>query len=189
MTLGYKVVSQNSAMITETAYSRFPRVQIWRRGVAFGIDFLGVWLLSSLLAGNTFAFVVIFGLIWLGERVFLVYRNHGQSLGRYALDMKVLDPDLGKVPGLQILAKREAIVGCCALLAGIAFNNFLTDAGIVLLLIPLAIDCGLALSDPQGRQAIHDRLARTIIISTHRGYSLDLKVKRLVAQVRSRVRR
>lgn len=176
-------------MITQTAYSRFPRVQIWRRGAAFGIDFLGVWLLSSLLAGNNFAFVIVFGLGWLGERVFLVYRNQGQSLGRYALDMKVLDPDLGKVPGLQILAKREAIVGFCALLAGIALNNFLTDAGIVLLLIPLAIDCGLALGDPQGRQAIHDRLARTIIISTQRGYSLDLKVKRLVAQVRSRVRR
>lgn len=35
-----EVVKVEFAMLTKLDYSRFPRVQIWRRGVAFGIDFL-----------------------------------------------------------------------------------------------------------------------------------------------------
>ncbi len=180
-------------MTMEPAYPRFPRVQVWRRGVAFGIDFFGVWLLSLLLGSNSSGFqiaqVVVFVLAWWGTRVLLVYNNQGQSLGRWALDMKVLDAQLGKVPGLQALSKREAVTGFGAILAVIALSNLATNAGAVLLVVPLAIDCGIALSDPQGRQAIHDRLARTMIVSTRRGYSLDIKVKRLVAEVRHRVRK
>jgi len=46
--------------------------------------------------GFQFAQVVVFVLAWWGAAVLLVYRNQGQSLGRWALDMKVLDPELGK---------------------------------------------------------------------------------------------
>jgi len=177
-------------MLTKLDYTRFPRVQIWRRGVAFGIDFFVVWLLSSLLGGGLpgfqFAQAVVFVLAWFGLRVLLVYRNQGQSLGRWALDMKVFDAQLVKVPGLQALCKREAITGFCALLAAIALSN-LTNAGSILLIVPLAIDCGIALSS--NRQAFHDRIARTIIIPSRRGFSLDLKMKRLLAQVRSSVRK
>lgn len=180
-------------MLTESAYSRFPRVQIWRRGLAFSIDFVGVWLLSSVLGGNRPGFqvaqVVVFVLAWLGLRVLLVYRNQGQSLGRWALDMRVLDAHLGRVPGLQALFKREGVTGFCALLVAIALSNIATNVGAVLLMVPLAIDCGIALSDTQGRQAIHDRIARTLMASTRRGYSLDIKVKRLLAQVRRSVRK
>lgn len=179
-------------MTTEQDYLRFPRVQIWRRGIAFGIDFVSVWLLSSVLGGNLpgfqFVQVVVFVLAWWGVRVLAVYNNQGQSLGRYALDMKVLDAQLGRVPALQALSQREAVTGFGALLVAIALNNLATNAGAVLLLIPLAIDLSSALSD-QRRQAIHDRMARTIIVSTRRGYSLDIKLKRLIAQVRNRVRK
>ena len=180
-------------MTTEQDYLRFPRVQIWRRGIAFGIDFVIVWLLSSVLGGNLpgfqFVQVVVFVLAWWGVRVLAVYNNQGQSLGRYALDMKVLDAQLGRVPELQALSQREAVTGFGALLVAIALSNLATNAGAVLLLIPLAIDLSSALSDTRRRQAIHDRMARTIIVSTRRGYSLDIKVKRLIAQVRNRVRK
>jgi hypothetical protein len=43
------------------------------------------------------------------------------------------------------------------------------------------------------QQAFHDRYARTIIVSSRRGYSLDLKIKlkikRLVEKVQRNVRR
>lgn len=178
-------------MLTELAYTRFPRLQIWRRGVASLIDFVGIWLLSSLLGGNRPGFqvaqVVVFVLAWWGARVLLVYGNQGQSLGRWALDMKVLDPELGKVPSMPSLAKREAVMGFCALLVAIALGNIATNAAAVVLMVPLAIDCGFALSDNTQRQAIHDRIARTMIVSTRRGYSFDIKVKRLLAQLRRRV--
>lgn len=180
-------------MTTESDYLRFPRVQIWRRGIAFGIDFVSIWLLSLVLGGNLPGFqiaqVVVFVLAWWAVRVLAVYNNQGQSLGRYALDMKVLDADSGRVPQLQVLLKREAVTGCGALLVAIALSNLATNAGSILLVIPLAIDLSSAVSDTQRRQAIHDRIARTVIVSTRRGYSLDIKVKRLIAQVRSRVRK
>lgn len=178
-------------MLTESAYTRFPRVQIWRRGVAQLIDFVGVWLLSYLLGSNRPGFqiaqVVVFVLAWWGARVLLVYKNKGQSLGRWFLDMKVLDAELGKVPSLQALAKREGLTGFCALLVAIALSNMTTNASAILLMVPLAINCGIALSDTTRRRAVHDRIARTMIVSTRRGYSLDIKVKRLLAYARRRM--
>jgi hypothetical protein len=50
------------------------------------------------------------------------------------------------------------------------------------------VDCGLALLDTQRQQAGHDRLARTLIVESRRGYSLDLKLKKLFAQVQRRVK-
>ncbi|PPS40246.1 RDD family protein [Chroococcidiopsis sp. TS-821] len=177
-------------MKTSPDYTRFPRVQMGRRAVAFAIDFLGVWLLSSLLGGRdrfSWAQAIVFLLAWYGTRVFVVARNHGQSLGRWALDMKVLDVELGKVPSLQALVLRESIVGLGAMLAAIAFNNFFTSAGNILLLLPLAIDCGMAFVDNTRSLAGHDRVARTIVASSLRGYSLDIKMKRFLAQAWQRI--
>jgi len=61
-----------------------------------------------------------------------VYRNQGQSLGRWALDMKVLDPELG-----SFLQPSESN-GLCALLVAIALSNMATNAGAVMLMVPLA---------------------------------------------------
>jgi hypothetical protein len=38
------------------------------------------------------------------------------------------------------------------------------------------------------RQSFHDRFFRTIIVSSRRGYSLDLKIKRLVEKFQRNVR-
>lgn len=177
-------------MLTKVDYTRLPRVPVWRRGVAFAIDFCCAWLLSSLLGANliTGGWIIVFVLAWLGLRVLLPYGNQGQSLGRWALDMKLIDFQLGKSPGLQALLKREGVAGGGAVLAAITLNN-ITNFGALLLLLPLALDCGMTLSEPEFRQAFHDRIARTIVAPTRRGYSLDLKVKRLLAQLRQSVRR
>ncbi|HEY9596464.1 MAG TPA: RDD family protein, partial [Cyanophyceae cyanobacterium] len=148
------------------------------------IDFLGVWLASSLVVGLWFKGLV-FIVLWLILRVFVVSSNQGQSLGRWALDMKVLDAKYAKIPSLSALAKREGMLGGLALLAMIGLTIGLTNPiSLLLLIAPLAGDCGLALSDPEAQQAFHDRVATTLVIQTRRGFSLDIRLKRLFAQVR-----
>ncbi|AFZ31269.1 RDD domain containing protein [Gloeocapsa sp. PCC 7428] len=177
-------------MNTSPDYTRFPRVQMGRRAVGFGIDFLGVWLLSSVLGGGdrfSWAQGIVFLLAWYGTRVFVAYRNHGQTFGRWALDMKVLNVEFGKVPSLLALVIRESIVGLGAMLAAIALNNFFTSASNILLMLPLAIDCSIAFADNTRARAGHDLIARTIVASSLRGYSLDIKVKRFLAQACQRI--
>lgn len=170
----------------------YPRVEFGRRITAFGIDFLIVWLVSSLLGtsslGIQFLQILVFAIAWLVLRVVVVYNNQGQSLGRYALDMRVLAVEGGRVPDLQTLLKREAIIGAGALLLAIALSNIIRNPTAILLILPLAIDCGTAVSDTQLRQALHDRYARTIIVSARRGYSLDIKIKRMLETLQRNVR-
>jgi uncharacterized RDD family membrane protein YckC len=170
----------------------YPKVEFGRRIAAFSLDFLLIWVISSLLGSNRLGIqviqILVFAIAWLLLRVVVVYNNQGQSLGRYALDMKVLEVERGRVPDLQTLLKREAIVGLGALLLSVALNNIIRNPTAILLILPLAIDCGAAVSDTQLRQTWHDRYARTMIASSRRGYSLDLKVKRLVDSVRRNVR-
>lgn len=163
---------------------RPPKIPIDRRGWAFAIDFAAAWLLSSLLGGNS----IVFLLAWFGLRVVLPIRNFGQSLGRYALDLKLVDDRFYKAPGFGELAKREVITGFGAMLAAIALANLNPANGFYLLfLVPLGIDCGVAFADPAEQLAFHDRFARTLVVGTRRGYSLDLKVKKWVAIIRDRV--
>lgn len=171
-------------MNIEPVHSRFPKVPIERRAAAFAIDFLGIWLASSLV-GNIWFQGLVFMVLWGVLRVFVVSSNQGQSLGRWALDMKVLDAKYAKIPSLSALAKREGVLGFLALLAMIGLSIGLTNPiSLLLLIAPLAGDCGLALSDPEAQQAFHDRIATTLIIQTRRGFSLDIRFKRLFAQVR-----
>ncbi len=171
---------------------QYPRSDFGRRGMALGLDFLGVWLVSSTLGssqlGINFVQILVFVVGWSILRVLLPYNNRGQSLGRWAFDLKVLEVEQGRVPDLQALLKREGIVGLGALLVSIALSNIVHDPTAILLVIPLAVDCGAAFYDPQMRQTLHDRYARTMIVSSRRGFSLDIKVKRLVEKMRRNVR-
>jgi hypothetical protein len=102
--------------------------------------------------------------------------------------MKVLDAN-GKIPGLLTLGKREGILGFCALLAMIGVSSALANPiSFVLLTTPLAVDGGAILADAEAPQALHDRVAKTIVIQTRRGFSLDLRLKRLFAQVKRRMK-
>ncbi|MBE9048959.1 RDD family protein [Nostocales cyanobacterium LEGE 11386] len=175
----------------------YPKADIGRRGMALGLDFLGAWLISSILGSNQigiqFVQILVFIFCWLILRVVVVYNNQGQSLGRWAFNLKVLEVQdgeiSGRIPTLRSLLKREAIIGFGALLVSIALNNIRVNFTAILLLLPLAIDCGAALSDNQMRQALHDRYAGTFIVSSRRGYSLDIKIQRLVDKLLRNVRR
>jgi hypothetical protein len=59
---------------------------------------------------------------------------------------------------------------------------------LLLLITPLAVDCGLALGDAEARQAFHDRVGNTIVIQTRRGFSLDLRLKKLFTQMSRRMK-
>ncbi|MBD2357699.1 RDD family protein [Tolypothrix sp. FACHB-123] len=175
----------------------YPKAEIGRRGMALGLDFLGAWLLSSLLRNNNsgiqFIQILVFVIAWLILRVLVAYNNQGQSPGRWAFDLKVLEVEqgqiVGRIPQLLALVKRETITGVGALLISIALGNISTNPTAILLVLPLAIDCGAAFYDRQLHQALHDRYARTTIVSSRRGYSLDIKIKRLVENIQRNVRR
>ncbi len=172
---------------------QYPQVELGRRIAAFSIDFFVVWVISSLAGSSGIGIqvmqILVFAIAWVLLRVVVVYNNQGQSLGRYALDMKILEVGRGRVPDLQTLLQRESIVGLEALLLGITLSNIIRNPTAILLVLPLVIDCGRAASDTQLRQTWHDRYARTIIASSRRGYSLDIKVKRFLATMRRNVRR
>lgn len=167
---------------------RLPRVPIERRVYAFLIDFVSVWLLSS-LTSNYFLEFLIFLVTWLILRVIVVEKNRGQSLGRWALDIKVIDGRFYKLPTLLALAKREGIICFLAFLAMIGLKiNFANGISMVLLLAPLVADCGVAIADEELNQAFHDRIADTIVIQSRRGFSLDLRLKRLFTEIQQTIK-
>ena len=171
----------------ELEYGRFPRVPIERRMGAFAIDFVTVWFISSFF-GKSGGWLV-FLISWLALRVFVADRNQGQSLGYYALDMKVIDYRYYRVPDLLTLGKREGILGFGAMLASIGLQNFANGLLLLFLATPLLVDCFLALFDEQLNRAFHDRVAETITIQTERGFSLDLRLKKLFVTIQRNVRK
>ena len=174
----------------EPDYRRYPRVPLDRRVGAFAIDFLSIWFISSFFATNLFFQWLVFLPAWFILRVIIVDKNQGQSLGRWALDMAVIDPRFDRLPELLALVKREAILGCASALAiaGLQINvrNGLT---MLLLLTPLAVDCSLALLDEANNLAFHDRVAETFMIQTERGFSLDLRLKKIFGQIQRSMRK
>jgi hypothetical protein len=178
----------NEEYSDDLTYRRFPRVPIERRIGAFAIDFVTIWFVSSFFGRGGSWIVFLIG--WAIARIVVVDRNQGQTLGRYALDMKVMDYRYNRVPDLVTLAKREGIAGFAAMLASVGLQN-LGNGGLALLFLvtPLLVDCLMALFDEDLDRAFHDRIAETIMIQTDRGYSLDLRLKKLLVTIQRNVRR
>jgi uncharacterized RDD family membrane protein YckC len=176
-------------MSAEIVATRYPKAPLWRRGIALAIDFVVIYVLSALLSHELGGRTLIFFGAWLVLRVFIPSANQGQSFGRWVLDMRVVDVRFGGTPGLAELAKREIVVGFGTVLIMWAFIYLdSATAWIILLPIPLLIDCSLAMGDRLKRQAFHDQIGQTLIAQTRRGYSLDLRLKQLVAQLRYRMK-
>lgn len=168
---------------------RYPRVPIDRRAYAFLIDFVTVWLISS-ITNNPFLKLLTFMIAWFGLRVILVEKNKGQSLGRWVLDMKVINARSKKLPGLISLSKREGILGGAAYLSMIGLNlTFINAMSTLLLICPLLADALLAVTNEEYNQAFHDRIGETIVIQTRRGFSLDLRLKKILAEVKRNMRK
>ncbi|MEL6442472.1 MAG: RDD family protein [Cyanobacteria bacterium J06621_8] len=174
----------------EPNYRRYPKVPLDRRIGAFAIDFLSVWFISVFFASNWLVQWLVFLPTWLIWRVLIADKNRGQSLGRWALDTKVIDPRLNRLPELMALVKREAILGLGAVLAITGLQiNVQNGLSMLLLMAPLIIDCSLALLDEESNLAFHDRVAETFLIQTERGFSLDLRLKKIFGQIQRSMRK
>jgi hypothetical protein len=104
--------------------------------------------------------------------------------------MKIIDLRLQRLPGILELSKREAIAGGGAALMMVGLNTFFGNPlSLILLSSPLFADCGMAIGDEQFNRAFHDRIGGTIVIPTRRGFSLDLRLRRLWYQVKGRMRK
>ncbi|MEL7420977.1 MAG: RDD family protein [Cyanobacteria bacterium J06555_3] len=177
-------------MEAKKALRRYPKVPMDRRVGAFAIDFLSVWFISAFFASNLFFQWLVFIAVWMILRVIIVDKNQGQSLGRWALDMMVVDPRFDRLPELLALSKRELILGCASALAIAGLQiNFRNGLSMLLLLTPLMVDCALAFLDDENNLAGHDRVAETLMIQTERGFSLDLRLKKIFGEIQGRMRR
>lgn len=171
-------------------YRRYPRVPTNRRVGAFAIDFLTVWFISSFFASNLFFQWIVFLPAWLIMRVIIADKNQGQSLGRWAFDTKVIEPRFNRLPELLALFKREIITGLGSALAIAGLQiNFSNGLSMLLLLTPLAVDCSFALLDEEANLAFHDRVAQTFMVQTERGFSLDLRFKKIFGQIQRSMRK
>ena len=165
-------------------YRRSPKAPFERRAYAFLIDFILVWLVSSTLR-NLFLELTIFCLLWLAIRVIVVQVNQGQSLGRWAMDLKIIDLRRNCLPSMLTLIKREGIIALIAFIAMLGLKiNFRDLLLMLLLLAPIITDGITILTDDQYNQSFHDRLTNTVIVQTRRGFSLDLKMKKLISEAR-----
>ncbi|MDY6803323.1 MAG: RDD family protein [Cyanobacteriota bacterium] len=171
--------------------TQLPRAPLARRVAAFCIDAGAIWLLSAPLSNNWFLGTLFFIAFWLAIRVLLVAKNQGQSLGRWALNLKVWDPRYQRTPGIVELSKREGLLAVAAVLAVRGISGLTSgNAAVLLLFLPLFLDWVVALVDTERyQQAFHDQVSKTLVIGAMRGYSLDLKVRWLIDKARSYMRR
>jgi hypothetical protein len=92
----------------------------------------------------------------------------------------VINLRLRRLPGILELSQREGILGGASYLAMMGLNiNFRNGVTFLLLIAPLVADFALAIAEDNLNQAFHDRVAGTVVLSSKRGFSLDLRLKRI----------
>ncbi|MFS8778013.1 RDD family protein [Synechococcus sp. O70.2] len=174
------VQAEQSARVPQDEET-LPKLAPWGKRVgAFALDFglgLGVSYLAQGLAslvGADAAAVDMTGYIaffaaWLVNRGYFQSRPAGQSLGKWLLNLKTLDPETEASPHLVRSLAREGVLSLFILTAA--------------LLVPLAADGLFAFFDKEKRQSIHDRAGRTLVVESEQGYHLDEKVLRLLQEI------
>ncbi len=169
---------------------QLPKTPLSRRALAFSIDAGVVWFLSAIISNNWFTFILFFVVFWMAIRAVMAYKNQGQSIGHFALDMKVLDSRYQTTPDILELSKREGILALAGSFAILGISNFTSgNAAVLLLIIPLLLDFTVALVDIERyQQTFHDRISHTIVVGTIRGYSLDIKLRWLLDEAKRYMR-
>jgi uncharacterized RDD family membrane protein YckC len=174
------VQAEQSARVPQDEET-LPKLAPWGKRVgAFALDFglgLGVSYLAQGLAslvGADAAAVDMTGYLaffaaWLVNRGYFQSRPAGQSLGKWLLNLKTLDPETEASPHLVRSLAREGVLSLFILTAA--------------LLVPLAADGLFAFFDKEKRQSIHDRAGRTLVVESDQGYHLDEKVLRLLQEI------
>ncbi|WP_448524363.1 RDD family protein [Parathermosynechococcus lividus] len=167
-----------------------PLAQPWRRAIATTIDFLVIWLTSvvGITAGAAIQWgqITVFAVVWWLLRVAMVNRNKGQSPGHWLMNVRLLD-GRDRTPDLLSLSKRELVIGSCALLALVGVESYGVNFALIILLMPLAVDCSLAWIDEEHR-TLHDRVGGTSVYRCRRGFYLDRKIIEIVTKLRKNVR-
>jgi uncharacterized RDD family membrane protein YckC len=166
----------------EPAYHRLQLAPLAPRNGAFLIDFLACFMLVQLLQEilglkGGFLSQALFCLIWLGDRALIAGSTQGQSLGRWAMSLKVVNLNYGKPTGTLDLLKREGLI----LFFLLVIFNSLDPRGMITSLtifapIPLIIDLAFAIADTTKGQALHDKLSDSITIFSKKGLQLDQKL-------------
>ena len=167
--------SKHSSLV----HNHFSKAPFNRRIYAFLLDFITIWFLSSFFKGILQNTIFIF--IWLILKVVVVFKNKGQSLGNWAFDLKITSARCGRIPRLDEIFKREITLGLLALLAILGFSiNLNNGLSMLLLITPLIVDFSAALgSQKRYSQTLHDMISNTILIQAQRGFSLDLRIKKI----------
>ncbi len=147
--------------MTQTHVSTYPLAGIGSRAVALFIDNFLTTAIGGILGGNdqwflgsVIGFLVGFGYQW----VFLT-RNNGQTPGKMFMGIKVIKTDGSPLTDFDILMRH----------IGYALNTVFFGLGWL-----------WAAFDPE-RQAWHDKLARTYVVTVERAgvsFEDDMKVKR-----------
>jgi uncharacterized RDD family membrane protein YckC len=172
----------------EPAYSRLVLARLAQRNTALLVDFIACAFLGQLIEAllglsNSGLGLVIFGVAWMLNRVFIAGKSQGQSLGRWLVSIRVVDMTYGKSAGVLELFKREAAIYLCMALVLAGFNSGgITNTISFFALIPIVIDGVIALADSEKMQTLHDKLSGTIVIVSKRGLQLDQKITKLLGQ-------
>ncbi|MFS8860587.1 RDD family protein [Synechococcus sp. B60.1] len=171
----------SQAASSPQAEENLPKLAPWGKRIgAFALDFglgLGVSYLAQGLASLVGADAgavdmtgyIAFFATWLVNRGYFQSRPAGQSLGKWLLNLKTLDPETEAPPHLVRSLAREGVLSLFVL----------TEA----LLVPLAADGLFAFFDKEKRQSIHDRAGRTLVVESEQGYHLDKKALRLLQDI------
>lgn len=175
------VQAERPAPQTAAEGEPLPKLAPWSKRIgAFALDFgLGLGIsylaqgLAALVGANASAVdmtgYLAFFATWLVNRGYFQSRPEGQSLGKWLLNIKTLDPETEASPHLVRSLAREGVLSLFVL----------TEA----LLVPLAADGLFAVFDKEKRQTIHDRAGRTLVVEAERGYHLDEKVLQFLQDI------
>jgi uncharacterized RDD family membrane protein YckC len=176
----------------EPAYNRYSLAQMGQRVAASGIDIVACLMLSSFLEAlvgidaASGAGELIFCFVWLFNRVLLPTKNQGQSVGRWAMNLRVVDMEFGNTANIAALVRREAAI-LIAMLIWISSLDSLTGA-VILALVPVVVDIAPAFVDIDRRQALHDKIGGTIVINSRKGFELEQKLLSFFGQANKFVR-
>ena len=158
--------SKHSSLV----HNNFIQAPFDRRIYAFLLDFITIWFLSSFFKGIT---------------EIIVNKNKGQSLGCWAFDLKIISIRTRRIPQLNEMLKREATLGFLALLAMLGLKiNFDNGLSMLLLTTPVVVDFSIVLGNQKHHsQTLHDMVGHTILIQSQRGFSLDLRIKKILKTI------
>ncbi len=172
----------------EPAYDRMRLGFVSQRILAFAIDFFGCSFVSQFIEAffniQGWFRLFVFTLVWFFVRVFFASGNQSQSWGHFALSLKVVDMSNGRPVGAIELAKREGCIFFPLFFLLISLQNFNYQSALPLFLaMPLVVDIAFAFADTRKRQALHDRVANTIVVMSRRGLQLDQKLANLSRRI------